>query len=286
VPFTGVIALDGPSGTGKSSVARTLARRLGARYLDTGAMYRAVTWAVLEDGVAVDDGEAVAACAASSELQIGTDPDDEWVAVGGIQIDKVIRSAHVTAAVSPVSAVPAVREILVAAQRELIGAGGIVVEGRDIGTVVVPDAPLKVYLTASPEVRALRRARQEARTSPEDLAATAEAIRRRDEYDSSRPTSPLRPAQDAVVFDTSDLDEEQVVQRLVDMAISRGLVTGLVDGPGADGPGADGPGADDPAADRGRNPAVSDEHAGRVEHAAGGAATAGSPERMAERDGL
>jgi cytidylate kinase len=224
VPLTGVIALDGPSGTGKSSVARTLARRLGARYLDTGAMYRAVTWAVLEDGIAVDDAVAVAACAASSELEISTDPDDEWVTVGGIQIDKVIRNTHVTAAVSPVSAVPQVRTILVAAQRGLIGPGGIVVEGRDIGTVVAPGAELKVYLTASPEVRALRRARQEARTSPADLAATAEAIRRRDEYDSTRPTSPLRPAADAIVLDTSDLDEQQVVERLVDMATERGLV--------------------------------------------------------------
>jgi cytidylate kinase len=229
VPLTGVIALDGPSGTGKSSVARTLAHRLGARYLDTGAMYRAVTWAVLEDGIAVDDAEAVAACAASSELEISTDPDNQWVAVGGIQIDKVIRNAHVTAAVSPVSAVPEVRTILVAAQRELIGAGAIVVEGRDIGTVVTPDAALKVYLTASPEVRALRRAKQEARTSPADLAATAESIRRRDEYDSTRPTSPLRPASDALLLDTSDLDEHQVVERLVELAAGRGIVAGAAD---------------------------------------------------------
>jgi CMP/dCMP kinase len=225
VPLTGVIALDGPSGTGKSSVARILARRLGARYLDTGAMYRAITWAVLEEGIAADDADAVAALATGCGLEISTDPDDQWITVGGIQIDKVIRNAHVTAAVSPVSALPAVRAILVAAQRRLIGAGGIVVEGRDIGTAVAPGAELKVYLTASPVVRALRRARQEARTSPADLAATAESIRRRDEYDSTRPTSPLRPADDAVILDTSDLDEEQVVQRLVDMAIALSLWT-------------------------------------------------------------
>jgi cytidylate kinase len=223
VPLTGVIALDGPSGTGKSSVARTLARRLGARYLDTGAMYRAVTWAVLEDGIALDDADALTACAAGTELEIGTDPEYESVVADGIQIDKVIRSAHVTAAVSAVSAVPGVRSLLVAAQREIIGAGGIVVEGRDIGTVVVPGAELKVYLTASPEERALRRARQEARTSPEDVAATAAAIRRRDEYDSNRPTSPLRPAEDAVVLDSSALEEEQVVSRLVELAEQRGL---------------------------------------------------------------
>ncbi len=221
--LTGVIALDGPSGTGKSSVARTLARRLAARYLDTGAMYRAVTWAVLEDGIALDDADAVAACAAAADLEIGTDPEDEWVAVDGIQIDKVIRSAHVTAAVSAVSAVPEVRRLLVAAQRDLIGDGGIVVEGRDIGTVVAPDAELKVYLTASPEERALRRARQEARTSPKDIAAIAAAIRRRDEYDSNRPTSPLRPADDAIVLDTTAMDEDDVIARLVDLARQRGM---------------------------------------------------------------
>src|SRR6266511_1007509 len=143
VSLTGVIALDGPSVTGKSSVARTLARLLAARYLDTGAMYRAVTWAV--------------------------------------------------------------------------------VEGRDIGTVVAPDAELKVYLTASPEERALRRARQEARTSPKDIAAIAAAIRRRDEYDSNRPTSPLRPADDAIVLDTTAMDEDDVIARLVDLARQRGM---------------------------------------------------------------
>ena len=227
MPLTGVIALDGPSGTGKSSVARRLARRLGARYLDTGAMYRAITWAVLEDGVELDDADALVACAAATDLEIGTDPEDEWVAAGGIQIDKVIRSAHVTAAVSAVSAVPGVRRLLVAAQRAIIGAGGIVVEGRDIGTVVAPAAELKVYLTASPEERALRRARQEARTLPEDVAATAAAIRRRDEYDSNRPTSPLRPAEDAIILDTTSMEEDDVVERLVELAARCGLTGGV-----------------------------------------------------------
>ena len=223
MPLTGVIALDGPSGTGKSSVARTLARRLHARYLDTGAMYRAITWAALEDGIELDDAVALTARAATTELEIGTDPEYELIVADGIQIDKVIRSAHVTAAVSAVSAVPGVRYMLVAAQRAIIDGGGIVVEGRDIGTVVAPDAALKVYLTASPEERALRRARQEARTSPADIAATAAAIRRRDEYDSNRPTSPLRPAADAVVLDTSEMDEDQVVDRLIEMAEQRGM---------------------------------------------------------------
>jgi cytidylate kinase len=221
VPFTGVIAIDGPSGTGKSSVARNLARRLGMRYLDTGAMYRAVTWAVLEDGIELDDADAVAACAAALDLEIDTDPDDDCVRVDGIQVDKVIRSAPVTAAVSAVSAVPEVRRLLVAAQRRLTAGGSVVVEGRDIGTVVAPDAELKVYLTASPEERARRRAHQEARTSAEDLAATAAAIRRRDAYDSSRPTSPLRPAADAIVLDTTTMEEDEVVGQLLELAARR-----------------------------------------------------------------
>jgi CMP/dCMP kinase len=223
VPLTGVIALDGPSGTGKSSVARTLASRLDTRYLDTGAMYRAVTWAALEDGIELDDADALTACAAAIELEIGTEPEFESVVVDGVQVEKVIRSAHVTAAVSAVSAVPGVRSVLVEAQRRIIDGGGIVVEGRDIGTVVVPHAQLKVYLTASPEQRALRRARQEARTSPADIAATAASIRRRDEYDSNRPMSPLRPAPDAMVLDTSTMEEARVVDRLVELAGQRGL---------------------------------------------------------------
>jgi cytidylate kinase len=226
VPFTGVIAIDGPSGTGKSSVARSLARRFGMRYLDTGAMYRAVTWAVLEDGIELDDADAVAACAAALDLEIDTDPEDDWVSVDGIQVDKVIRSAPVTAAVSAVSAVPEVRRLLVAAQRRLIAGGCVVVEGRDIGTVVAPDADLKVYLTASPEERARRRAHQEARTSAEDLAATAAAIRRRDAYDSTRPTSPLRPAADAVVLDTTTMEEAEVVDQLMELAARSGVSGG------------------------------------------------------------
>jgi cytidylate kinase len=189
-------------------------------------MYRAVTWAVLEDGIELDDADAVTACAAALDLEIDTDPDDDCVRVDGIQVDKVIRSAPVTAAVSAVSAVPEVRRLLVAAQRRLIVGGRIVVEGRDIGTVVAPDAELKVYLTASPEERARRRAHQEARTSAEDLAATAAAIRRRDAYDSSRPTSPLRPAADAVVLDTTTMEEDEVVGQLIELAARRGVSGG------------------------------------------------------------
>lgn len=215
-----VIALDGPSGTGKSTVARGLARRLGFRYLDTGAMYRAVAWAVLEAGIDPEDRAAVGRVADRVVLDVSTDPDQPAVAVDGRRIDAAIRTPAVTTAVSPVSATPHVREVLVAAQRELIGAGHVVVEGRDIGTVVAPDAPLKVFLTASSAVRAQRRSSQDG----SDRAATAADLDRRDTYDSSRRHSPLRAAEDAVHVDTSDLDIGTVIQRLVDLATERGVV--------------------------------------------------------------
>src|SRR5690242_15034872 len=156
-----VIALDGPSGTGKSTVARGLARRLRFRYLDTGAMYRAVTWAVLRDGIDPEDSAAVAALAARTRISVTTDPEDQHVTVDGRSVDREVRSQAVTTAVSPVSAIPEVRAVLVAQQRELIGSGAVVVEGRDIGTVVAPHAPLKIFLTASADARATRRSRQD-----------------------------------------------------------------------------------------------------------------------------
>jgi len=211
VPFRGVVALDGPSGTGKSTVATMVARRLSARYLDTGAMYRAATWAVLRDGVDPTDSDAVTAVVQRTEIAIGTDPDHPAVSVDGTPVDEPIRGAAVTAAVSAVSAVPAVRRILVAQQRELIGTGGIVVEGRDIGTVVAPDADPKIFLTAAAEVRARRRSRQDR----QDVAAVSADLDRRDTYDSGRAASPLRQAPDAVLLDTSELSLEQVVERVV-----------------------------------------------------------------------
>ena len=157
--FRGQITLDGPSGTGKSSVARDVARKLGAAYLDTGAMYRAATVAVLDAGVSLDDKIAVARAVSEAEIRVGTNARREVVTVDGVDVRERIRGAEVTRAVSPVSAVPAVRKLLVARQRELVAAAdSVVVEGRDIGTVVLPDATLKIYLTAAPEVRALRRA--------------------------------------------------------------------------------------------------------------------------------
>ncbi len=214
-----VIALDGPSGTGKSTVARGLAHRLRFRYLDTGAMYRAVTWAVLRDGVDPEDAAAVTDLAARTRITVTTDPDDQHVTVDGHPVDGEIRSKAVTTAVSPVSAAPGVRALLVAQQRELIGAGAVVVEGRDIGTVVAPDAPLKIFLTASPDARATRRSRQDGT----DHSGTAADLDRRDAYDSSRAHSPLRAADDAVRVDTTTMKVDEVIQHLVDLAEDRSI---------------------------------------------------------------
>jgi cytidylate kinase len=217
--FRGQVTLDGPSGTGKSSVARAVAAKLGADYLDTGAMYRAATVAVLDAGVDPEDAEAVARVVAAARIEVGTTAGEELVLVDGVDVAERIRGAAVTRAVSPVSAVPAVRRQLVDQQRSLVAAAtAVVVEGRDIGTVVLPDATCKIYLTAAPEVRAERRAGQLGLTEPDEIAALAEDLRRRDEYDSSRADSPLRPAADAVVVDSTDMDREAVVERVVELA--------------------------------------------------------------------
>ncbi|NEM08741.1 (d)CMP kinase [Geodermatophilus normandii] len=219
--FRGQVTLDGPSGTGKSSVARAVAARLGAAYLDTGAMYRAATVAVIDAGVDPDDADAVARVVAGARIEVGTAAGVEQVEVDGADVAERIRGAEVTRNVSAVSAVPAVRRQLVDQQRALVAsADAVVVEGRDIGTVVLPDATLKVYLTAAPEVRAQRRAGQLGIGDPAEVAALAADLRRRDEYDSSRADSPLRPAADAVVVDSTDLDREAVVDRVVDLALS------------------------------------------------------------------
>ncbi|MFJ6676535.1 (d)CMP kinase [Actinosynnema sp. NPDC091369] len=226
----GVVALDGPSGTGKSSAARRLAATLGARYLDTGAMYRAVTLAVLRAGVDLADAAAVAAVAGAALVVQGTDPDHSTTFLDGDDVGAEIRGPEVTLAVSPVSAVPAVRELLVAEQRRIIAraldeAGGIVVEGRDIGTAVVPDAPLKVYLTADAEARAQRRAKQDSASGREStLDATLADVQRRDAYDSSRAVSPLRAAEDAVVLDTTSLDLPGTLAALLDLVDAHGLL--------------------------------------------------------------
>jgi cytidylate kinase len=208
-----VVALDGPSGTGKSTVARRLAARLGARYLDTGAMYRAATVAALRDGVDLSDSVGITRAVERAEIDISTDPEKVSIRLDGEPVDQQIRSAEVTAAVSAVSAVPAVRAIVVAQQRDLIGEGGIVVEGRDIGSVVWPMARPKVFLTASPEARARRRAAE----LGIDVADVAADIARRDGLDGSRAASPLMKAPDAIELDTTALDVDQVVDRLAEL---------------------------------------------------------------------
>jgi cytidylate kinase len=206
-----VVAVDGPSGSGKSTVSRRLAEQLDFRYLDTGAMYRAVTWAVLRAGVDPNDRDAVADVSAAISLEIGTDPGRPHVRVDGTPVESAIRGPEVTSAVSAVAAVPAVRTQLVAAQREIIvDAGCIVVEGRDIGAVVAPDAHLKVYLTAT----AFERARRRSNETAAELGATTADLARRDRLDSTRAVDPLRPAPDALVLDTTELGIDEVVARL------------------------------------------------------------------------
>jgi cytidylate kinase len=225
-----VIALDGPSGTGKSTVARTLAARLCAAYLDTGAMYRAATLAVLRAGLD-PEGEQAAALAAAADIHLGTHPDAPGVVLAGEDVAHEIRGVEVTGAVSAVSAHPLVRERLVAHQRRVIAAatgreqGGIVVEGRDIGTVVAPDAGLKIYLTASAEIRAARRDAQDRKAGRGgDLAATLASVQRRDSLDSGRALSPLHAAADAVTVDTSGLSVPAVLEVVLALAGERGLL--------------------------------------------------------------
>jgi CMP/dCMP kinase len=222
----GVVAVDGPAGTGKTTVARRLAASLGAGYLDTGAMYRAAALGVLRAGVDPAEPAVVGAVVARRRIEVGTDPDAPGVLLDGEDVSTEIRGPAVTTAVSPVSATSQVRELLVAQQRRIIsdataGGGGIVVEGRDIGTVVAPDAPLKVFLTATAAQRAARRAAQD---GVNDLAEVRRDVERRDRFDSSRAASPLCAADDAVELDTTMLDIDAVLRTLHELAVARGLV--------------------------------------------------------------
>ncbi len=215
------LALDGPAGSGKSSVSRAVAQSLGWVMLDTGAMYRAVTWAVLKARIDLTDPVAISLEAANTTIRISTDPRNFSISANGHDITSAIRSPEVTAAVSAVSAVPDVRELLVKLQREAVAASdfGIVIEGRDIGTVVLPDSALKVFLTASPEARASRRSLEvDPNADAENIADTRRAIMARDAKDSGREHSPLKPAADSQILDTSDLTLDQVVDQLVQMA--------------------------------------------------------------------
>ncbi|HEY7151057.1 MAG TPA: (d)CMP kinase [Solirubrobacterales bacterium] len=210
-----VIAIDGPAGAGKSTVARGVARSLGFTYLDSGAMYRCVARAALDRGLDLDDGERLGEMA--WELDIGFDGDA--VRLDGKPVEGQIRSPEVTIASSKVSVHPQVRQAMVKRQRELIAAGDYVAEGRDIGTVVSPDSPLKVFLTADEAERARRRAAD----SGEPVAEVAEAIRDRDERDQRRADSPLRAAEGSICIDTTDLTPAEVVARIAELARERGV---------------------------------------------------------------
>ena len=210
-----VIAVDGTSGSGKSSTSRGVAEQLGLRYLDTGAMFRAMTWWLLRQGVDVHDPVAVAQRCDEPEILSGTDPRGPSIIVDGVDVGLAIRSDEVNAAVSPVSAVPEVRTRLLELQRGVIGEGGIVVEGRDIGTVVWPQAELKLYVTADPASRAERRA---AETGSIDLSGTRESLLARDRIDSGRATAPLAMADDAIHLDTTPYTLAEVVDRVVALA--------------------------------------------------------------------
>jgi cytidylate kinase len=210
-----VIAIDGPAGAGKSTVARGVAAELGFTYLDSGAMYRCVALAALQGKADLDDGEAVGALAEGLEI----DFDGRRVLLDGDEVSGEIRAPEVSAAASRVSVHPRVREAMVARQRALIAAGRYVAEGRDIGTVVSPDSPLKVFLTASDEERARRRAAQ----TGEDLETVLAAQRQRDARDTEREHGALRAAEDAVELDTTGLSIEEVVARVVELAQGRKL---------------------------------------------------------------
>ncbi|MFE0132116.1 (d)CMP kinase [Streptomyces sp. NPDC059037] len=209
-----IVAIDGPSGTGKSSTSKAVAAQLGLSYLDTGAQYRAITWWMVSNGIELTDPGAIAAAAQKPEIISGTDPSAPTITVDGTDVAGPIRTTEVTSKVSAVSAVPEVRARITDLQRSIAASAekGIVVEGRDIGTTVLPDADLKIFLTASPEARAARRSGE---LKGADVKATQEALIKRDAADSSRKTSPLAKAGDAVEVDTTELTLQQVIECVV-----------------------------------------------------------------------
>lgn len=218
-----IIAIDGPAGSGKSSVSRAVAESLASKYLDTGAMYRALTWAVVDAGIDPEDAAAVTAFVQVPPIvDSGTDPSNPTITVNGVDVAAAIRESEVTNAVSAVSAVPAVRSYLVAQQRRYVSdsSQGIVVEGRDIGSVVLPNADVKIFLTADPSVRALRRSAERSDPSSQvasDVSATEAALRTRDAKDSTRAVSPLTRADDAIEIDTTDMSFDEVVSAVIDL---------------------------------------------------------------------
>ena len=221
-----IIAIDGPSGAGKSTVAKAVAKKLGFSCLDTGAMYRAVAWQALHDGVSLDDDTALGRVARTYDIAFGHeagDPLPKMVFIGGTDVTVAIRTTEIDKAVSPTSAAPSVREALVEQQRRIGAQGDYVVEGRDIGTVVFPNAELKVFLTASDEERAHRRVRQnvDRGVGSIDYDEVLADLRRRDEADSTRATAPLQAAVDAVIIDSTCDYIETVIDRIVALAQER-----------------------------------------------------------------
>jgi cytidylate kinase len=219
-----VVAIDGPSGSGKSSASKGVARALGLRYLDTGAMYRALTWWFMTEGVDTTDTALIAARAAEPSVEVSADPDDPWTRVNGRDVSREIRSQEVSDQVSAVARVPAVREHLIAQQRAIIAAAdpGVVAEGRDIGTVVAPAAQLKVFLTADPVARARRRAAELGADAGETEAAQA----RRDRLDAAQ----SEKAADALLLDATDLALDEVIEKIARLARERGMSLFLPDG--------------------------------------------------------
>ncbi len=219
-----IVAIDGPSGSGKSSIARAIAKECDLVFLDTGAMYRSVAAECLYQGIDPEDAKRVAQVAREIKIEFAASEDGQRVFANGRDVTSIIRTPEVELAVSPVSANPAVREVMVELQRKVGEGANVVAEGRDIGTVVFPTADVKVFLTASPEARARRRAVQrlgknlatEPHVSPdpaEEQKILAD-LKRRDDYDSSRATSPLKPADDAYILDSSDMTFDQVVDKI------------------------------------------------------------------------
>ena len=221
-----ILAIDGPAGAGKSTVSKMVAQKLGFTCLDTGAMYRAVAWQAVADGVELDDAQALGRIAREVPISFDYEPGNPSpvaVFIGGNDVTLAIRTAEIDKAVSPVSAEPLVREALVSQQQRIGASGNYVVEGRDIGTVVFPDAQLKVFLFASAEERARRRVAQNAERGVglTDYDAVLADIIRRDDYDSSRASSPLKPAEDAIMLDSTELSIDEVVEKICDLARER-----------------------------------------------------------------
>jgi CMP/dCMP kinase len=215
-----VVAIDGPAGSGKSTLAALLARRYGYTNIETGAMYRALAFKAIESGISLDDEKALAALADKSRIELVPDPNGNRILLDGADVTERLRSQEVTDAASKVSVHPAVREWMVAAQRKMGACGGIVMEGRDIGTKVFPDAEVKIFLDAAPEIRGTRRFQQSPVAATHEASVVAE-LQARDQRDRTRANSPLTPAADAVMIDSTYLTLDQVLARAIEVIDAR-----------------------------------------------------------------